>query len=110
MNDIEIVGLSTILNMYHRMKPLVSKLVIISQGSSNPSSPWARARFNWIKQLAICFGKLVPTKFRDPPIPSSIIGIMPSTSDPVNHKVFSILDEMVDNTIIHYLMMKLNSV
>ena len=62
----EIVGFSTIYNTYMKMKPKVSQVGKVSQGSHNPDSAWAKARFNFIKQLAIRFGKLDPTKVSDP--------------------------------------------
>ena len=65
-NNESIVGLSTIHNAYLRMKPKVKNVERISQGSSDPESPWAKARFAFMKQLAIRFGKLDPTKESDP--------------------------------------------
>ena len=39
------------------------------QGSNDPNSNWAKASFNWAKQLAICFGVLDPMVVPDPPLP-----------------------------------------
>ena len=50
------------------MKLLVTKIVTISQGSSDPASLWVQAHFNWLKQLVIRFGLLDPTQFCDPPL------------------------------------------
>ena len=63
----EIVSKTTILSNYHKMKPLMTKVVTVSQCSTDSSSPWARDRFRWKKQLAIRFGVLDLTKYRDPP-------------------------------------------
>ena len=52
--------------MYMKMKPQVSQVGKVSQGSHNPDSKWAKARFKFIKQLAIRFGKLDLTKVSDP--------------------------------------------
>ena len=61
-NNASIVGLSTIHNAYLRMNPQVKNVERISQGSYDPETPWAKARFAFMKQLAIRFGKLDPTK------------------------------------------------
>ena len=52
------------------MKPQVRIVPKVSQGSNNPDSSWAKARFRFMKQLAIRFGKLDPTKVLDPVIPN----------------------------------------
>ena len=56
-----------------KMKPKVSQIGKVSQGSHNPDSAWAKARFKFIKQLTICFGKLNPTKVSDPAFPNQNI-------------------------------------
>ena len=71
----EIVGFSTIYNTYMKMKPKVSQVGKVSQGSHNPDSAWAEARFNFIKQLAICFGKLDLTKVSDPAFPNNYVSV-----------------------------------
>ena len=50
------------------MRLLVTKVKYINQTSSDPNSKWAQARFAWVKQLAIRFGKLNPYK---PPLAAS---------------------------------------
>ena len=85
-----IVGQTTILNTYHRMKPLVTKVVTISQGSSDPTSAWAKARFNWVKQLGIRFGVIDPTKDRDPPMPG-----VSSEEEEVRNKVKNKMEELI---------------
>ena len=52
------------------MKPQVRIVPKVSQGSNNPDSSWAKARFRFMKQLAIRFGKLDPTRVLDPVIPN----------------------------------------
>ena len=72
----EIVGFSTIYNTYIKMKPKVSQVGKVSQGSRNPDSAWAKARSNFIKQLAIRFGKLDPTKVSNPAFPNNNVSVM----------------------------------
>ena len=45
------------------MHPSVTKVKKINQANYNPSSNWSKARYAWVKQLAIRFGILDPTKF-----------------------------------------------
>ena len=52
------------------MNPQVLTVSKISQGSNDPDKPWSKARFCFMKQLAIRFGKLDPTKILDPAIPN----------------------------------------
>ena len=51
------------------MKPLITKVVKINQQNKGPHTAWAKARFNWLKQLAIRFRILDPQQFKDPPLP-----------------------------------------
>ena len=51
-----------------KMRPLVTKVVVINQQSNDPKSAWAQARFKWVKQLAVQFRVLDPTQFKDPPL------------------------------------------
>ena len=44
------------------MCPSATKVKKINQASSDPSSNWAKARHAWVKQLAVRFGMLDPTK------------------------------------------------
>ena len=48
------------------MKPKVQAIQHISQGSDDPTTPWAKARFNFVKQLLIRFQLLDPTTMVDP--------------------------------------------
>ena len=48
------------------MKPKVQKIQHVSQGSNDPTTPWAKARFNFVKQLLIRFQLLDPTAMVDP--------------------------------------------
>ena len=67
------VAVSTVKN--HVNKYMVMKKVrtqLISSGSNNPYSPWARASYCWAKQLAIRYGTIDPYTYEDPkmlPVP-----------------------------------------
>ena len=52
------------------MKPQVLTVSKVSPGSNDPDKPWSKARFCFMKQLVICFGKLDPTIVLDPAIPN----------------------------------------
>ena len=58
--------MSTVYNTYKKMNALVTKVQVINQASTDPSSNWAKARYCWVKQLAIRFGKIDIKKYRDP--------------------------------------------
>ena len=77
------------------MRPLVTRVQKISQGSDDPTCPWARGRYNWIKQLAIRFGILDPTQFRDIPLPKTTSGTCATTEDPIRHEVNKVLNKLV---------------
>ena len=51
------------------MKPQVLTVSKVSQGSNDPDAPWSKARFCFMKLLAICFEKLDPTIVLNPEIP-----------------------------------------
>ena len=55
------------------MKPQVSQVGKVSQGSHNPDSSLAKARFKFNKQLEVRFGKLDLTKVSDPAFPNQNI-------------------------------------
>merc|ERR1711981_426783 len=40
------------------MKPLVTPIYRCKQGSMDEDSPWAKARYKWVTQLAVRFGLL----------------------------------------------------
>ena len=65
------------------MNPKVKNVERISQGSADPETPWAKARFAFMKQLAIRFGKLDPTKESDPLDPA----LHPKEPPPPNGKL-----------------------
>ena len=48
------------------MRPKVQAIQKISQGSEDQTTPWAKARFNFVKQLLIRFQLLDPTTMVDP--------------------------------------------
>ena len=64
--------MSTIHKAYKPLNPQVLTVQKVSQGSNDPDKPWSKARFSFIKQLAIHFGKLDPTIVLDPAIPNVI--------------------------------------
>ena len=82
------------------MKPLVTRFVRMSQGSNDPTFLLALARYNWIKQLAICFGILDPTKFQDIPLPTSASGEVSTTENPTEHEANCVLSSMVEKLLI----------
>ena len=87
-----IVGRSTVYNTFLKMNALVTAVEVVSQGSYDITSNWAKARFPWVKQLAICYGVLDPRKVRDPPLPL--------TKDEENKKMATdLLYDLVDNAI-----------
>ena len=69
------------------MHLLVTKVVIIIQGSDDPNSPWVQAQFNWFKKLAIQFGKLNPTNFLDPHLVQMVSGGHPETNKGLRYGV-----------------------
>ena len=95
------MGMTCVFDTYKRMRPLVTKVVVISQGSDDLNSPWARAHFNWFKQLAIRYGKLDPTKFRDPPLPQTLSGGHQVASEYIRYEVEKNLNELVNNVVIN---------
>eukprot|EP00957_Ditylum_brightwellii_P197373 15037522-Ditylum_brightwellii.AAC.1 len=50
---------------------------LISSGSNNPYSPWARASYWWAKQLAIKYGTIDHYNYKDPKIPPVLPGTNP---------------------------------
>ena len=48
------------------MEPKIQTIQQVSQGSHDPTTPWAKARFNFVKQLLIRFQLLDPTTMVDP--------------------------------------------
>lgn len=61
-------GRSTIVNAYHRLQPLVTPIKKRSQGSSDVSSKWCNACYNWVKQLAIRLKVFDPKVMVDPKV------------------------------------------
>ena len=52
------VGWSAVRSAYHRMNPVVTRILRCCQGSTDPDSRWAKARLPWVTQLAVRFGIL----------------------------------------------------
>jgi hypothetical protein len=57
-NGLPSLTLSSIRNLVKRLNPKLLKVGKRSQGSDDPNSAWARARYNWNTQLLIRFGVL----------------------------------------------------
>ena len=51
------------------LNPLITKIKKVPAQKTCPWENWSQVRFRWVKQLAVCFGLLDPTKVRDPPMP-----------------------------------------
>ena len=64
-----IPGLSCVATRYRELDPLVTAIRKVPSQSMDVHKPWSRARFRWMKWLAICFGVLDPTTMMDPPMP-----------------------------------------
>ena len=65
----KVIGASAIRESYLCLSPVSINIKKVPQGSNNAHSKWAKASFNWAKQLAICFGVLDPRTTLDPPMP-----------------------------------------
>jgi hypothetical protein len=64
-------SLSAVRTLILSLDPVVSPLVKLKQGDTDPDSAWSRARYNWVLQLLIRFGLFVYLAV--PPIPPSPI-------------------------------------
>jgi hypothetical protein len=49
-------SLSAVLTLILLLEPLVTPLVELKQGDTDPDLAWSRARYNWVLQLLIRFG------------------------------------------------------
>ena len=78
-----LVGISAARNAYLRLNPVKLKIAKKPQGSNDANSNWAKASFNWSKQLAICFDVLNPLKTLDPPLPPLLPQSDASTTAPI---------------------------
>jgi hypothetical protein len=58
-NQLEVVGLTTVWMAYLRLKPIISPVKKRKQGSNDPTSPWAKARFEYVTQILVRFGEKV---------------------------------------------------
>eukprot|EP00957_Ditylum_brightwellii_P143494 10931516-Ditylum_brightwellii.AAC.1 len=70
--------MSTVKN--HVNKCMAMKKVptqLISSGSNNTYSPWARASYCWAKRLAIHYGTIDPYTYKDPKMPPVLPGTNP---------------------------------
>ena len=68
----ETVGISTVRQCHLRLKPVKIKVKKRPQGTKDPHTAWAKASFNFAKQLAIRYGKLDPRVTADPPMPPRV--------------------------------------
>ena len=50
---------SAVYSCIKRLRPEVTPVTKLKQGSSDPNDPWSKARAGWVKQLLIRFGILV---------------------------------------------------
>ena len=65
----EIVGMSAVRESYLRLAPVKITVKKRPQGTNDPHTAWAKASFNFAKQMAIRYGKLDPRTTPDPPMP-----------------------------------------
>ena len=65
----QMIGTSAIHETYLCLNPVSINIKKVPQGSNNAHSKWAKASFNWAKQLAIRFRVLDPRITLDPPMP-----------------------------------------
>ena len=56
LRGLEEVTRSAVYSCINRMDPKGTAFKIIKMGSQDPMCKWARARYNWVKQLLIRFG------------------------------------------------------
>ena len=63
------VGISTVRESYLKLEPEKIKIKSVPTANFDAHSNWAKATFNWTKQLAICYGVLDPITEKDPPMP-----------------------------------------
>jgi hypothetical protein len=54
-NGLEAVGVSTIYNLMHRLGVVTTRVRRRPQGDFSPNSKWAKARFNWVRQLGVFY-------------------------------------------------------
>ena len=52
-NDLDFVTTSQVQGVIKRLEPDASAIEKAKQGSSDPESPWAKARVQWIVQLLV---------------------------------------------------------
>jgi predicted flap endonuclease-1-like 5' DNA nuclease len=67
--DREPFSLSAVRTLILSLAPVVTPLIKLKQGDTDPTSAWSRARYNWVLQLLIRFGLFV--YLGTPPSPPS---------------------------------------
>ena len=65
--------------------------------TDDPTSGWVCASYCWVKQLAIQFDKMDPTKFRDIPLPQE----RSANDSPLDKKAENVRQEEVGKTILN---------
>jgi hypothetical protein len=60
------VGLSTVFSAFHRMNPVITPIAKRKQGTTDPNSPWAKARLEWVTQILVRFGILTGNQVTAP--------------------------------------------
>ena len=55
---LELLSESSVVSVIRRMKPKLKKIRKRKQGSTDPDSPWSRARLQWSTQLLVRFGEI----------------------------------------------------
>ena len=63
------IGLSAVRESYLCLQPEKIRIKTVPTGNFCAHSNWAKATFNWSKQLAVAFDVLDPRQVPDPPMP-----------------------------------------
>ena len=99
---------TTISNTIKRLPRKSMKIKKISQGSSNAHSDWAKAGFNFMKQLLVRFQIIVPP-FNDPPLPnvaqngtSTVPVVSEDTVNDPKHFDISLLGTLTVNQVVWF--------
>jgi hypothetical protein len=86
--------LSAIRTLILSLDPVVSPLVKLKQGDTDPDSAWSRARYNWVLQLLIRFGLFVYLGKND------TVVVPPNTADPNSNNIND--DLIIGSTVATY--------
>jgi hypothetical protein len=80
---LEPYSLSAVRTLILSLEPVVTPLVKLKQGDTDPDSAWSRARYNWVLQLLIRFGLFVYLG-SPPPRASNEVPVASSNLDFIN--------------------------